>query len=138
MPSVTLDTGATVIVEAPNPTVTTAPPASLVTATTPTGPTVTVSTPAPSVSMQAPVSTVTLVPVVGPAGPSGAASTSYTHTQVTPSTVWDITHALGYRPGGVRVEGSDGDTYWPVVTYLSDDVIRLSLPESINGTAYIS
>ena len=77
----------------------------------------------------------------GPAGPPGngeGGAVTYTYTQTTPSTVWDVTHNLGYGPGGIRVEGSDGVTYWPDVEYLSVNVVRLLLPESINGTAYIS
>lgn len=81
----------------------------------------------------------------GPAGPEGPqgdpgdpAAGGFVYTQTTPSTVWDVTHGLGFNPGGIRVVGSDGNTYWPVVTHLDANTTRLNLPESINGTAYIS
>lgn len=72
--------------------------------------------------------------VGGPSAPRG-----YTHQQTLPSTVWDITHNLGFDPAGFVVQGSNGIDYWPGVTYLVPGVaVRLSLPDTTSGTAYLS
>lgn len=138
MPDVVLEDGVNVVIKAPQVTVTMEPPTTRVAVVAPT---------LPVVVMQPPDTTVLALPVVGPPGPQGPPGSgdggdpvagAYTHTQAVASTVWDISHPLGYRPAGIRVEGSDGDTYWPRVEYLSADTVRLHLPESINGTAYFS
>lgn len=132
----------TVTITPQSPTIVTAPtPSTTVIASVPATSVVT-SPPNPQfITPAPPVSAVLVVPVAGPAGPAGSGeggAGGYTHTQTTPSTVWDIEHSLGYRPGGIRVEAAGGDTYWPQVTYLSETTVRLNLPESINGTAHLS
>lgn len=71
-------------------------------------------------------------------GSGSAGPVAYVHTQVLPSTVWDIAHNLGFRPAGIHVVDADGDTYYPDVTYLDVNNVRLNLPESTLGTAYLS
>jgi len=89
----------------------------------------------------------TVVPVAGPPGPQGttggnsegvAGAGAFEFTQTTPSTVWEIVHNLGWKPAGVRVITTDGTTYRPNVTYLDSNTLRLTLPESALGTAYLS
>jgi hypothetical protein len=48
-----------------------------------------------------------VAPVLVPSGGSGGPE-SDVHTQTTPATVWTIDHNLGFRPGGVTVEETDG------------------------------
>jgi hypothetical protein len=57
------------------------------------------------------VTTVRIV-TAGPQGPPGEAAQGYRHNQTTPSSIWTITHNLGYMPsvellsaGSQEVEG---------------------------------
>lgn len=135
----------TITIAPQSPTIVTAPSSSTTVVASVPSASVVVTPPHPQIITPAPpVSAVLVVPVAGPTGPAGPAGTgegtgsAYTHTQVTPSTVWDIEHNLGYHPGGIRVEAAGGDTYWPQVTYLTATTVRLNLPQSINGTAHLS
>lgn len=77
----------------------------------------------------------------GPAGPPGdGAPGGYLHTQVVPSTVWDVDHQLGFDPAAIRVVGVDGDEWWPAsVTYITEgQVVRLTFNTSVAGTARVS
>jgi hypothetical protein len=63
---------------------------------------------------------------------------AYHHVQSVASDTWTIAHNLGYRPGGVRVTASNGDTYYPVAVDLDVNTIRLTMADSITGTADLS
>jgi hypothetical protein len=71
---------------------------------------------------------------------SGARGYGYQHTQAVPATVWQITHALGYDPGGLTVISNDGYTIDdPAIQYLTTgQSLRLSFDTSVAGTAYLS
>jgi hypothetical protein len=74
----------------------------------------------------------------GPPGPTGT-GTGFVYTQSTPSTVWEITHNLGYDPGGISVEADNGDIWEPVVIYREPGVVvRLTFGDSVAGKAYLS
>lgn len=80
-----------------------------------------------------------VVPVVGPPGPSAdTRPLAYEHTQTTPSSVWDIVHNLGWKPAGVRVRDLDGNGYRGQIAYIDDNTVRITLSDSILGTAYLS
>lgn len=106
--------------------------------------TVAVAVPPPSpvvIPSTSETAAVAVVVATGPTGPPGSGSggaAAYVHTQVLPSTVWDIAHGMGFRPAGIHVVDAENNIYYPEVTYLDNNTVRLSLPESILGTAYLS
>lgn len=69
-----------------------------------------------------------------------ATSRSYIHQQVGAAAVWQITHNLGYDPGGITVISSDGYVADGAGTqYLTAGIsLRLTFDISIAGTAYLS
>lgn len=74
----------------------------------------------------------------GPPGPSGAASASYVHVQNTPSSIWNITHLLGFRPN-ITVKDTGGNTFEGDVTYNSLNELTIDFgPASFAGEAYLS
>lgn len=78
--------------------------------------------------------------VVGPQGPAFDAGGAYTHLQEVPSTVWDADHGLGFIPAGIRVRDVNGDTWFPIdITHPQPgQITRLTFPESVAGTAWLS
>lgn len=74
----------------------------------------------------------------GADGADGLSGGSYEHAQTIASWVWTVQHNLGYRPGGLRVFGTDSEEVDPPHTHLSDDVLLLTFTEPTAGTAYIS
>lgn len=79
----------------------------------------------------------------GPEGPAGAAGTAYRHVQGTPASVWTITHNLGYKPGGLTVLDSAGDTHIGQVEYLDVNNLRISFYvagqlAAFSGEAFLS
>lgn len=90
----------------------------------------------------------------GPPGPSGAAGAqgqtgpqgipgtagsdlNYTHTQLTPSASWTVTHNLGKRPA-VAVVDSAGSSVVGEVTYLDDNTVQLDFSGAFAGIAYFN
>lgn len=73
-------------------------------------------------------------------GSGGGGASGYQHVQSVAGTVWNITHNLGYDPGGLTVITDDGDTIEDAVRqYINPGVsLRLSFDLSIAGTAYLS
>lgn len=72
------------------------------------------------------------------AASGGAQALAYTHLQSQASSVWGITHPLGYRPAGVRVIDDQGVTHWPQVSYQSVGTVVLTFLDPVAGTAYLS
>jgi hypothetical protein len=72
--------------------------------------------------------------------PTNSGPVAFTHVQDIPSTVWQITHGLGYDPAGIAVVTADG--------YLADGFgiqymtagksLRLSFDIALSGVAYCS
>ena len=73
----------------------------------------------------------------GPPGTPGSAPQAYVHDQQIPSTVWVITHNLGYQPN-VTVVDSASTTYEGEITYDSPTQITLTFSYSFAGKAYLS
>lgn len=77
-----------------------------------------------------------------PAPPGGGEEVfgefAFEYTQSTPSTVWTIEHGLGYHPAGIQVVDSNGDIHHPVIVYLDENTVRLTLAIPVTGTAYLS
>lgn len=74
----------------------------------------------------------------GPRGPAGATAGAE-YTQVTPSTVWTITHNLNHHPGGITVLDENGDLVlgW-TATHASTNILILTFQAVVSGTAYVS
>jgi hypothetical protein len=68
--------------------------------------------------------------------PSGSGGT-YTYTQGTPASVWNITHNLGYRPQVSVIDSAnslvEGDIAYPTV-----DTMILTFSSAFSGVAYLS
>lgn len=73
-------------------------------------------------------------------GPSAipTTSTTYTHTQSSPSSSWTITHNLGYFPGGVSIIDSAGSKVYGDVTFISENQLMVNFSSAFGGKAYIS
>lgn len=77
--------------------------------------------------------------LLGNTGGGGGGGTGYTHTQTQASRYWVVTHNLGYRPGGVRITDSGGNTIFPIV--MPNDTINqctLDVGAATTGIAYLS
>ena len=61
----------------------------------------------------------------------------YVHTQASPSTTWNINHALGGRPS-VTIVDSAGTTVIGEVTYISDTQVRVDFTAAFSGFAYLT
>lgn len=71
----------------------------------------------------------------GGTGPSGPVA--YTHTQGTPSAIWNVVHSLPFRPN-VSVVDSGDSTVLPSIHYTSDTQIDLNFGSATSGKAYLS
>lgn len=70
----------------------------------------------------------------GPQGPRGDSGSGYVFTQISPLSIWNINHNLGYRPalnsvtsGGLTIEGS--------VLHLSNNQLTITFNTPTSGTA---
>jgi hypothetical protein len=61
----------------------------------------------------------------------------YVHEQLTPESIWLITHPLDKRPS-VAVVDSSGREVYGVIDYLSSSVVRVSFNGSFSGLAYLN
>ncbi len=61
----------------------------------------------------------------------------HVHEQNTPSTAWNITHALGGRPS-VTVVDSGGTVVIGEVVYNSDTSITINFTAAFSGSAYLT
>jgi hypothetical protein len=87
-----------------------------------------------------------IVSAPGPQGPAGTSGTSasdvvalvaYTHNQMVPSNLWEITHNLNFYPNitvfdsaGTMVEGSE--------THINATTLTIAFSASISGKAHLS
>jgi len=75
---------------------------------------------------------------------SSSSAYAYSHLQSTPSTVWTITHRLGYRPGSVWVEKDDGTVVRGLPSRGSpsdpsgETEIQITFNSAISGIAFLS
>lgn len=63
---------------------------------------------------------------------------SYRWIQPSAAQVWTIEHSLGFYPGGVRVEDSNGVDTIGEVTYLDLNTVRIEFNHALSGVAYLS
>lgn len=63
---------------------------------------------------------------------------AYSHSQGTPSTVWTISHGLGYYPGGIVALDSDGNHVESDIVFVDLNTVQLIHAAPIGGTAKIS
>lgn len=62
---------------------------------------------------------------------------TYTHSQVSPSSTWTISHNLGRRPS-VTIVDSAGNVQIGEVLYNSDNQITVTFAASFGGYAYLN
>jgi hypothetical protein len=62
----------------------------------------------------------------------------YRHGQTFASTVWLITHNLGFEPGGIEVLDHTGAPHRPVVSWPDTNTVRLDFDYPVYGTARLS
>lgn len=67
----------------------------------------------------------------------GSGGGFHLHTQAAPSTVWTITHTLGYRPN-VAVADADGNQIDAAIAWPTTSTVTVSLSAATSGTAYLS
>jgi hypothetical protein len=77
----------------------------------------------------------------GPQGPQGEPGTggtaSFTYTQNTAASIWDITHNLGFHPNVATVD-SAGSSIEGVLTYTGINTLTVVFSIATTGTAYLS
>lgn len=73
----------------------------------------------------------------GPQGPAGTGSGSYVHSQNTASSVWTITHNLGFVPN-IRIEDSAGSDVEGEVDVIDANTLQVTFSAAFGGTAYLS
>lgn len=75
----------------------------------------------------------------GVAGPRGSAGSSagITHIQTVSSTVWNITHSLGYYPN-VSSFDSIGDQIEGDIDHIDNNSLTITFSASVSGVAYLS
>lgn len=89
--------------------------------------------------------TVALGAVVGPRGPEGprgpagtSTNAAYLHTQSNPAAVWTIQHGLGFRAVPLVRDVDDRVTFGWEIAWESPDVLIITFPHPIAGTAALS
>lgn len=83
--------------------------------------------------------TVIRVTGVAQAGPPGAAAVgAYTHTQASSSAVWTVQHQLGFHPQPTVLDVDGNVVHGWTPTWPTDDVLILTFPVALAGTAYVS
>lgn len=66
-------------------------------------------------------------------------SSSFEFTQNVPSTVWIITHNLGFNPAGILVLDAFGNQVEAIPTYTKNNTtLRLEFSSPVSGTAFLS
>jgi hypothetical protein len=76
--------------------------------------------------------------VPGPQGPPGTSGGSFTFTQSSASSVWLITHDLGYYPAGVMVVDSAGTEVEGEISYPAPNQVQITFAVPFSGKAYLS
>jgi hypothetical protein len=75
----------------------------------------------------------------GPQGLPGEAANHYTHTQVTPSTSWGVTHNLGFRPNvAVLLDSGQVITDGVVINHIDENSLTVLSGLAISGRAELS
>lgn len=68
---------------------------------------------------------------------SGDEAKSYTHTQGTPASVWNIQHDLDKKPSVTIVDSSNNVVYGQV-EYIDNNNVRLTFASAFSGKAYLN
>ena len=62
---------------------------------------------------------------------------SYVHTQMVPSSEWDITHNLGKKPSVTVVDSADNAAFGDV-RYIDDNEVKIIFQSEFSGKAYLN
>lgn len=82
---------------------------------------------------------VPLPPDTNPGGPVQIKGISYEHQQVSAASVWVIHHNLGFKPGGVRVYDSAGNSWFGWDSQdLDANTLQIDIGVSMGGHAELS
>jgi hypothetical protein len=76
--------------------------------------------------------------LAGDKGATGATGGSYVHNQSSSSSLWTVTHNLGYYPGGISVIDSGESIVVGDVTHTSISQFTVSFSTSFSGKVYVS
>ena len=76
--------------------------------------------------------------LAGDKGATGATGGSYVHNQSSSSSLWTVTHNLGYYPGGISVIDSGESIVVGDVTHTSISQFTVSFSTSFTGKVYVS
>lgn len=66
------------------------------------------------------------------------AISTYTHNQISPSSVWDITHNLNRYPSSITIVDSAGNVVWGDIKHVSVNELTISFTASFAGSVYMS
>lgn len=78
---------------------------------------------------------------MSPTGGSGGGDSgpgSYLHEQISPSTVWIISHGLSFNPSGIEVRDHMGEPHYPLVSWPNGISVRLDFDYDVRGSARLS
>lgn len=76
--------------------------------------------------------------LAGDKGATGATGGSYVHNQSSSSSLWTVTHNLGYYPGGISVIDSGESIVVGDVTHTSMSQFTVSFSTAFTGKVYVS
>jgi len=76
--------------------------------------------------------------LAGEKGSTGATGGSYVHNQSSSSSLWTVTHNLGYYPGGISVIDSGESIVVGDVTHTSINQFTVSFSTAFTGKVYVS
>lgn len=94
---------------------------------------ITVTSTSKNISISGKGSSLSISNGVGVANPHG----TYTHTQVSASSVWTITHNLNCFPA-VTVVDSAGTVVYGDIEYISANIVRVTFVAAFGGKAYLN
>lgn len=76
--------------------------------------------------------------LAGDKGATGATGGSHVHNQSSSSSLWTVTHNLGYYPGGISVIDSGESIVVGDVTHTSINAFTVSFSTAFTGKVYVS
>lgn len=74
---------------------------------------------------------------IGTPGLNGSGTASFVYNQSVPSSLWNITHNLGYFPN-VTVTDSAGSLAEGDTKYVNNNLIQILFSSAFSGVAYLS
>lgn len=63
---------------------------------------------------------------------------TYTHSQISPASVWNVNHNLNRYPSSISIVDSAGNVVWGDIKQISVNELTISFTAAFSGSAYIS